>query len=302
MLPVPQNDKDALEQLFADAQEGGLSANSVGMMVHNLNATTMAGAMGTSADDLAGDEVTLFLEILDKTGSMEYLLLPVRDVPAKKVVETAAIVGMTITEADVEIDDMGNNSALRKKISRMLVIHCYNEQIEALLKSKASDSVLMSTWLFDTETTLRHSYMPLADVPRLDWDSYDPDGMTAIYDSVIDGVTSVVAYAQSLINSGIRVKVVVVLITDDDDNASTKATASKVKSLVEDLLGQEFYTFAMVCLGKGAKAGASMGFPSILNETSDASGIRRALGTVSASVIKASQTQIGTQNPGGFFN
>lgn len=249
-----------INNLFDNAQDEGLSSAAAGILINNLNATTIAGAQGASIDDLAGDEVTLLVEVKDRS----YSLSPYQDD----------------------------------------VINAYNDQVKALLDSKASDSILMSSWLFNERTVLRHGYLPLESVPLLDRNSYDPDGTTALYDAVLDAFTGVVAYGQSLRDAGIRTKIVVVVITDGEDNAS-RNSAAKVATVAQDLLKQEIYTLAFVAFGVNGKAiAAQMGFPAqnVMDETTDPSAIRRALGTVSKSVIRASQTVIGTQNSTSFFS
>lgn len=250
---------NSLNGLFADAQDDGMSVQSVGIMVNNLNPLTTAGAQGLSVDDLSGDEVTLYARVLDRTGSM--------------------------------------------KRFQGVVIDAGNRQIDALMGSKAGDSILMSTWTFNETSDLLHSYLPLGTVQRLDGNNYDPDGMTALYDAVLNAITSAVAYAQNLRNAGIRVKIVIVIVSDGEDNAS-KATVASVRTVIEDLLKQEIYTVAMVAFGTdGKKIATQMGIPAenVLEGDADEHSIRIAFGTTSASVIRASQTVIGGAS-GSFFS
>lgn len=249
-----------IKDLFSNANQAGHSAAATSILVNNLNATTIAGAQGVTVDDLTGDEVTLFVEVIDRTGSMGGYR-----------------------------DD---------------VIRAYNEQLQALLDSKAADSILMSSWLFNTSSTLRHGFLPLTDVPKLDQNSYSPNGSTALYDAIIDAFTSVVAYGQSLRDAGVRTKVVIVVITDGEDNASNN-TAAKVATVAKDMLNQEIYTLAFVAFGVSGKAIAKqIGFPdnNVMDETSNATAIRRALNTISKSVIRASQTIIGQGSSQSFFS
>lgn len=249
-----------IQNLFDSAQDEGLSAAAAGILVNNLNATTIAGAQGASVDELAGDEATLFVRVVDRTGSMQ------RFAP--------------------------------------VVIDAGNEQIEALKGSKAADSILMSTWFFNQRSTLLHSYLALDNVVKLDRNNYDPDGTTALYDAVLDASTSAVAYAQTLRDAGIRVKVVIVIISDGEDNASHNSVA-KVKTVITDLLKQEIYTVAFVAFGTdGKRIAAEMGIPAtnVLDESADPHSVRIALGTVSKSVIRASQTTIGATGSQSFFS
>jgi len=243
------------------ADEGaGMSQASVGLMVNNLNANTMLGAQGASADDLAGDQVTLFVEIIDKSGSMG--------------------------------------------VVQDTVIHAYNEQVRALKASKMADSILMSTWTFSTRSELLHGYLPLDSVPDLSRAVYSPDDLTALYDAILDAFTSVVAYAQTLIDAGIQVKVVVVVLTDGQNNAS-RHSAAAVATIAADLLKKEYYTLALVAFGvDGLDIAREIGFPTanVMDEDTDASSIRRALGTISTSVIRTSQTLVGAQGSQSFFS
>ncbi len=249
-----------LQELFSNAQDEGLSAHAAGILVNNLSTATTAGAQGASVDDLAGDEVTLFVEVLDKTGSMA-----------------------------VFTDD---------------VIFGYNEHIEALVESKAADSILMSTWVFDQSSTLLHGYLPLTSVPRLDRSTYRPGGNTALYDAILDAFTSVVAYSQSLRDAGVRTKIVVVVVSDGDDNASYN-TATSVATVAQELLNQEYYTLAFIAFGMNGNSVASrLGFPSENTKdfNADRHDLRLAFGTISKSVIRASQTTIGQQGSQSFFS
>lgn len=230
----------------------GLSAQSVGILVNNLSPVTLAGAVGTSIDDLAGDEVTLYVRVIDWSDSMSRFV--------------SSLTGAA------------------------------NEQLQALRGSKAADSVLMSSLFFNSRSTLLHSFLPLDRALVLDATNYIPGGSTALYDAVLDAITSAVAYTQNLRDAGIRVKVVIVIMSDGEDNSSSH-TVSAVRTVVEDLQRQEIYTLAFVAFGyNGAGVASSMGIPvsNTLDASADDHGIRMAFGETSKSVIRASQSVIGT--------
>ncbi len=243
------NPKAALNSAL---QDGDLSGASHQILVENLDTLTTLGAQGVSPDDLSEDRITLFIPIVDATGSRW-------------------------SEADI----------MRAE---------YNKMLDALQKSKASDTILVSSWLFGTRTDLLHGFVPLADAARLDTGNYNPDGMTAMFDAILDVFTSTAAYAKTLLDQGYRVKIVIVPITDGEDNRSS-ATAQMVRQVAQDLLNQEIYVLAMVAFGSGyAQAeAANMGFPAdnVIEYGDDAKNIRKAFQLVSSSVIRQSQTQIG---------
>lgn len=238
----------------------GNSQNSV-IVVNNLNEAPAALAAVTHAglDDIANDEVTLVLRVIDETGSMQRF------------------------QNEVELAD--------------------REMIAALKNSKASDQILMSTWLFNTSFKVLHGFVPLDDVLPLAG-IYRPDDQTALYSAVYSALTDanagVVSYADTLSGSGIRVKVVVVVFTDGEDNYSDRLGVwpAQIKTVVSDLLKLENFLFSLVAFGTGfARTAASeMGFPNILESNSQPGEIRRAMGTVSKSIIRASQTTVRSNN------
>jgi hypothetical protein len=59
-----------LDNLFQSAQADGLTNNTMDLVVANLNGPTMMTAVGTSLDQLASNEVTLAMNIMDMSGSM----------------------------------------------------------------------------------------------------------------------------------------------------------------------------------------------------------------------------------------
>lgn len=246
------------QDLIQSAQADGLSAQSVGILVNNLNPVSIAGAAGTSIQDLMGDDVTLYVRVIDRSSSMSRF--------------------------------------------RSVVVEAANDQLDALVGSKAPDSILMSSFLFNTTSTLLHSYLALDKALRLDNNSYDPEGSTALYDAVMDAITSAVSYTQQLRDAGIRVRIVVVIVSDGEDNVSNHS-AGQVKSVIEDLIRQEIYTVAFVAFGThGQTTAAAMGIPTgnVLESTADAHHIRAGFNEVSKSVIRASQTIVGAPTSGFF--
>lgn len=59
-----------LDDLFQSAQDDGLTADTLDLVVSNLNGPTMAGPVGVPLDQLETNEVTLAMNIIDMSGSM----------------------------------------------------------------------------------------------------------------------------------------------------------------------------------------------------------------------------------------
>lgn len=201
-----------------------------------------------------------------------------------------------VTLFSVVLDETGSMQG-----NHSAVITAFDEMINALKDSKAADSILMSVWAFNERATrLVHSYLPLDLVPVLT--DYDPDNGTNLFDATLDSITGLLQYEDDLAKAGTRTQSIVVCFTDGEDNAS-RSLASDVKTVIDGLIAKEKYVFSLVAFGQGfaKQTAAEMGFPNVLELGSTPSDIRHAMGTVSKSVIRASQTKIGGTSQSGFF-
>jgi hypothetical protein len=174
------------------------------------------------------------------------------------------------------------------------VLREFDENTDAIKGSKQADQILMSLWAFNTRPRMIHSYLTMDLVESLS--DYHPDGITALFDAVLDGLTGLIQYEEELKSQGMRVKLNVAVLTDGDDNSS-HASAFDVKTVVEDIRRKrENATFTLIALGNDvdeAVLADSMGFPDPTQFDKTPAGRRRAFGTWSSSVIKTSQTKIG---------
>lgn len=197
-----------------------------------------------------------------------------------------------VTLVAAVLDASGSMSGVRKD-----VIDGFNMMLETFRGSKQADSILVSAWNFSDEASLIYSYTPVSLLNNMTLKDYNPDGGTALYDTLLYVMAGMVAYGQTLRNNGVRTKCIIVVFSDGDDNGS-KAAAQQVKTVSESLLTQEIYTLAYAGFGNAnlQHIANAVGFPSIITTGSSPSEIRRIFKQVSASVIRASQTTIGAGN------
>jgi len=232
------------------------------IIVANLNNTSaLAQVQHASASDLNGDQVTLILRILDRTGSL-----------------------------------------LRYKSE---MIQAAQLNVDALRESKAGDEMLMSTWTFNAPDgfTVVDGFVKLEDVTPLDDQNYDmqPEDMTNLYDTVYTALTDplagIIAYADSLRKSGIRIKVTVLVLTDGEDNRS-RIDPSKIKALTS---ANEGCYFCLMAFGTGfaQQAARDMGFPNVREYNATKGELRKMMGEFSKSQVRASQSIVA---PNAFFN
>lgn len=241
-----------LDDLFQSAQDDGLTDDTIDLVVSNLNGPTMMTAVGVPLNRLASNEVTLAMNIIDRSGSM-------------------APYAADLTRA-------------------------YNEEyLAAMAGSTAADDILASTILFNERVDLLHGYLPLADVPPLTRRTYDPNGMTALYDAVAAGLTNMVLYTQQLRQSGVMVRCIVIVYSDGADNSSHQR-AQEVRRAAQELLKHEIYTLAYVGFSAGGIKEAELrqladhiGFPDVLAAGLSHEELRRIFHQASISTISVSQ-------------
>jgi len=197
----------------------------------------------------------------------------------------------------------GSSSMYEKRDS---VVQSYKELLGALRESKQADSILVSDWIFHTGRQLVHEFVPVADVPDFDL-VYHPEGMTALYDTVLSALTGLAAYGQELRNNGVRTKCVVVVYSDGEDNSS-RIINTEVQKVAKALLDQEIYVLAYVGFSdfgvmtddEARVLARDIGFNEAIGAGLTPSEIRRIFRQVSASIIQTSQTAVTKDN--GFFN
>lgn len=230
------------------------------IQVNNLDnaAGALAQVQHANANELNGDQVTLILRIIDASGSMDRF--------KQELIDAAKL------------------------------------NVDALINSKAGDEMLMSTWLFNDMTGLSviDGFVPLVDVTTLDLNNFRPGGYTNLYDTVhlalTDENSGIMAYAKSLKDQGIRVKMTILVLSDGEDNVS-RIDPSKIKALTG---ATEGYYFCLMAFGTGyaQTAADAMGFPNVREYNAAAGELRRMMGEFSKSQVRASQTTVA---PNSFF-
>jgi len=232
------------------------------IIVANLNNTSaLANVQHAGAKDLGGDQATLILRIIDRTGSL------LRFKP--EMIQASQLI------------------------------------VDALKECKANDEMLMSTWTFNASDgfTVVDGFVKLEDVTSLDDQNYTmrPEDMTNLYDTVYTALTDpqagIIAYADSLKKSGLRVKVTVLIITDGEDNRS-RISPSQIKALTA---ANEGYYFCLMAFGTGfaQEAARDMGFPNVREYNAEKGELRKMAGEFSKSQVRASQSIV---SPNTFFN
>ncbi len=131
-----------------------------------------------------------------------------------------------LTELVFILDKSGSMSGLEAD-----TIGGFNAMIDK--QRREAGEALVSTVLFDTDCTVVHDRVNLADVPKLTEREYCPGGCTALLDAIggaIRHIGSVHKYARE---EDVPERTLFVITTDGMENASRRYTSDQVKAMIQ---------------------------------------------------------------------
>ena len=131
-----------------------------------------------------------------------------------------------LTELVFILDKSGSMSGLEAD-----TIGGFNAMIDK--QRREAGEALVSTVLFDTDCTVVHDRVNLADVPKLTEREYCPGGCTALLDALggaIHHIGSVHKYARE---EDVPERTLFVITTDGMENASRRYTSDQVKAMIQ---------------------------------------------------------------------
>lgn len=132
------------------------------------------------------------------------------------------------------------------------VISGYNEFIDQQKKlATPSDPITMSLTFFDTKCERVFHDVAIDAVAKLTRATYRPDGMTALYDAIVETIKQPVSAD----------RVLCVIQTDGEENSSRRATQHDVADLIKQKTAEGTWTFLYLGADQDAWARAKhMGF------------------------------------------
>lgn len=187
------------------------------------------------------------------------------------------------------IDDSGS---IRFSGNTQVVRDGYNGIIEALKKSASRDDIIntammLNAGIFQPPTALVNSI-------ALDAHNYNPTGGTPLYDKSLEIGALVTLKRQEFAATGASFRGVLLIVSDGRDEGS-RASAKKVKAVIDSLQQQEVIQVIALGIDDGHTnfhdVFTSMGVlpENVLTVSNDPSSIRKAFGVVSRATVSASQ-------------
>lgn len=164
----------------------------------------------------------------------------------------------------------------------------YLDQLQGSGNDIDVDQFTVSSVLFDTHVHTMCKAVAPADVPRLDWENYQPGGFTALLDAVFNGVKRLE------LNPAVRPedRVMVVIQTDGHENHSREATYSQVRELIQRLEATGRWSFLYIGQGPDSWGqGERIGTQSVLNTVNSPESTRTTYGSLGAATRRYASGQ-----------
>jgi len=152
-----------------------------------------------------------------------------------------------MTELVFILDRSGSMSGLESD-----TIGGFNSMIER--QKKEDGTALVSTVLFNNESTVIHDRLPLDKVARMSDTDYCPQGCTALLDAVGDAIHHIGNVHKYARREDVPQRTLFVITTDGQENASSRYSYEKVKSMIERQ--KETYGWEFLFLGANIDAAA----------------------------------------------
>ena len=141
-----------------------------------------------------------------------------------------------LTELVMILDRSGSMHGLEKD-----TIGGYNAMLEK--QKQEGNQVLVSTVLFNGESTVVHDRVSLSEVSPMTEKDYVPGGSTALVDAMGDAIHHVKNVHKYIRQEDVPAKTLFVMITDGMENASRRYTSDQVKAMVEEQKTQQGWEF-----------------------------------------------------------
>ena len=234
------------------------------------------------------------LDVLDLGAQIQAGLgVEVDDVPAAEVVLVSVM-----PDDSGSIRFAGNADAVREG---------HNLILDALGTCRQAADILVHNRYLSGEVL--YPYTPLEHATQMTRANYDPNKGTPLYDQTVVLLATVLAKSQAFADNGVPVRTVTLVISDGADVHSTRADASHVRPLVEDMLRAETHIVAAMGIDDGStdfrRVFSEMGIQDrwILTPGSSTREIRSAFQVFSQSAVRVSQAaQFSSAALGGFVN
>lgn len=186
--------------------------------------------------------------------------------------------------------DKSSSMDVPKKIDG--IITGQNALLDAFAGSSsiARASLRISQWTFDSLTQVVNGFVPLnsPDLVRFDRNQYQPDGTTALYDTIIAAMSATRAYADQCRQQGISAKSLTAILTDGEDVGSKASVTEAAQAIADERQHGGRLIYCGIGSGNHRATAQALGVPDddILEVQATDKEIRRIFEVVSSASLK----------------
>lgn len=134
------------------------------------------------------------------------------------------------TLVTVVMDVTGSVAGFADELLKML-----KTIIGACKKNQRAENLMVRVITFNEDIYEIHGFKPLADIIPDDYEDFQPQGMTALYDAAFSGIGATIEYGKVLVDQDFNANGAVYIITDGDDNRSSTAP-QKIAEMVQQII------------------------------------------------------------------
>jgi hypothetical protein len=141
------------------------------------------------------------------------------------------------------LDKSGSMGDVREKTVGM-----FNKQVETIkdLDEKYIDQEYYTgLTTFNDQITHQVDFEPSSELGFLRYESYRPDGMTALYDAIGSSVNRISERFAGMIEND-KMSVVVIVLTDGLENSSIRYNAAEIAGMIDNLERTEKWSFTIL--------------------------------------------------------
>lgn len=136
------------------------------------------------------------------------------------------------TLATIAVDVSWSTKDFKDDLLNML-----KSTVQALKKSPRSENLLVRVVIFSGSVGVRevHGFIPLHQINIDDYEAFNPDGYTPLFDTVYAAIEATQEYGAKLSDSDFLVNAIVTIITDGEDTSSHYAGPKTIKTLLDSM-------------------------------------------------------------------
>ncbi len=205
------------------------------------------------------------------------------------------------TLVNITIDRSGSTSSFEPQL-----IKSYQDIIGACRKNPRAENILVRATLFNGSIHEEHGFINLDAIDESKF-NISSGGVTALYDSALEGIEATQTYGQQLSDMDYLVNGLVVIVTDGAEYGSRTANPAKIKATLDGIRGGEkMESVKVILIGIGDEGNivqyleafkTDAGFDQFEHiKNTDAKGLAKMANFISRSISSSSQA-LGTSGP-----